>query len=195
MKKWQADGHVTAQCRTRLTIRYRDAVQRARAGMPAGESAEYCDDCGEPIPEKRRAALPGTRTCVACQAARDATRKAAGIKTGAGSKGQPATITRFAGLTPARMAGARLSSLPCTAERRRIHGRRYAAQAVAVADRSAAAISRRDVHGFATETQKRRQWRRPCACRWPRHHARPLLDESAVPPAAGQWRCPAQRRG
>ena len=28
-------------------------------------------DCGEPIPKKRREALPGVRTCVACQSTRD----------------------------------------------------------------------------------------------------------------------------
>jgi len=39
--------------------------------MPAGDSAEECEDCGEPIPEKRRAALPGVQTCVACQSERD----------------------------------------------------------------------------------------------------------------------------
>jgi phage/conjugal plasmid C-4 type zinc finger TraR family protein len=49
----------------------KDAVQAARLRMPAGESADDCDDCGEPIPVKRRAALPGVRTCVACQSERD----------------------------------------------------------------------------------------------------------------------------
>jgi RNA polymerase-binding transcription factor DksA len=36
-----------------------------------GESADECDDCGEPIPAKRKAAIPGVRTCVACQSERD----------------------------------------------------------------------------------------------------------------------------
>lgn len=72
---WARDGAVQDQIDDTVS----DAVKRARAGMPAGESAEYCDDCGEPIPEKRRMALPGTRTCVACQSARDASKKAAGI--------------------------------------------------------------------------------------------------------------------
>jgi len=35
------------------------------------QSAEYRDDCGEPIPDRRRQALPGVRTCVTCQAVRD----------------------------------------------------------------------------------------------------------------------------
>ena len=72
---WARDGAVQDQIDDTVS----DAVKRARAGMPAGESAEYCDDCGEPIPEKRRTALPGTRTCVACQSARDASKTAAGI--------------------------------------------------------------------------------------------------------------------
>ena len=37
----------------------KDAILRARALTPSGESAEECDDCGEPIPKKRREALPG----------------------------------------------------------------------------------------------------------------------------------------
>jgi phage/conjugal plasmid C-4 type zinc finger TraR family protein len=49
----------------------KDAIATARLRMPHGESAEKCDDCGEPIPAKRRAALPGVRTCVNCQAERD----------------------------------------------------------------------------------------------------------------------------
>lgn len=43
----------------------------ARARMPAGEGSEFCDDCGERIPDKRRTALAGVRTCVACQGTRD----------------------------------------------------------------------------------------------------------------------------
>jgi phage/conjugal plasmid C-4 type zinc finger TraR family protein len=49
----------------------KDAILRARALTPQGESAEECDDCGEAIPQRRREALPGVRTCVACQSERD----------------------------------------------------------------------------------------------------------------------------
>jgi phage/conjugal plasmid C-4 type zinc finger TraR family protein len=49
----------------------KDAVSLARALLPSGEGAEECDDCGDPIPPKRRAAIPGVRTCIACQAQRD----------------------------------------------------------------------------------------------------------------------------
>ena len=64
---WTRDGAVQDQIDDSVT----DAVLRARALMPQGESAEDCDECGEPIPKKRRAALPGVRTCVACQSIRD----------------------------------------------------------------------------------------------------------------------------
>jgi phage/conjugal plasmid C-4 type zinc finger TraR family protein len=64
---WARDGAVQHQ----IDDSVKDAVAGARARIPAGSSAEYCDDCGEPIPEKRRLALVGVRTCVACQSARD----------------------------------------------------------------------------------------------------------------------------
>lgn len=34
-------------------------------------SAEYCDDCDVPIPEKRRLAVPGCATCIDCQSLRE----------------------------------------------------------------------------------------------------------------------------
>ncbi len=64
---WTRDGAVQDQIEDTV----KDAVAAARARMPQGDAAEECDDCGEPIPPKRRAALPGVRTCVACQATRD----------------------------------------------------------------------------------------------------------------------------
>ena len=64
---WTRDGAVQDQ----IDDTVKDAVLRARALTPQGESAEECDDCGEPIPKKRREALPGVRTCVACQSERD----------------------------------------------------------------------------------------------------------------------------
>ncbi len=64
---WARDGAVQDQIDDTVS----DAVKAARSRIPRGESAEYCDECGEEIPEKRRAALPGIRTCVACQADRD----------------------------------------------------------------------------------------------------------------------------
>lgn len=64
---WARDGAVQDQ----IDDSVKDAVSGARARLPAGPSAEYCDDCGEPIPERRREALPGVRTCISCQSARD----------------------------------------------------------------------------------------------------------------------------
>ena len=72
---WTRDGAVQDQ----IDDTVKDAILRARAETPQGESAEDCDECGERIPERRRAALPGVRTCVACQSALDARRQVAGI--------------------------------------------------------------------------------------------------------------------
>lgn len=65
---WTRDGAVQDQ----IDDTVKDAVMSARARLSTGESAKYCDDCGEEIPEKRRKALSGARTCVSCQQARDA---------------------------------------------------------------------------------------------------------------------------
>jgi len=48
-----------------------DAVQRARNQLPRGESLKECEECGETIPEARRKAVPGVRSCVHCQEAND----------------------------------------------------------------------------------------------------------------------------
>jgi phage/conjugal plasmid C-4 type zinc finger TraR family protein len=44
-----------------------EAVSLARSRLPAGEGLTHCEECGEPIPEARRKALPGVRLCVECQ--------------------------------------------------------------------------------------------------------------------------------
>ena len=72
---WARDGAVQDQIEDTV----KDAVLRARAQLAAGASATECDDCGEPIPKRRREAVPGARTCVACQAQRDARPAAGGI--------------------------------------------------------------------------------------------------------------------
>ncbi len=43
------------------------ADQARRAQIPAGDSAEFCAVCEQPIPEGRRLALPGVQTCIECQ--------------------------------------------------------------------------------------------------------------------------------
>jgi len=65
---WTRDGAIQDQ----IDDTVKDAVLGARAHLPTGASAEFCDDCGAPIPERRREVLPGVRTCVTCQSARDA---------------------------------------------------------------------------------------------------------------------------
>jgi len=72
---WARDGAVQDQIDDTVS----DAVKSARARLPVGEGASFCDDCGADIPKARRQALPGTRTCVACQSSRDAAVRPTGI--------------------------------------------------------------------------------------------------------------------
>ncbi|KQZ73268.1 hypothetical protein ASE06_12770 [Sphingopyxis sp. Root214] len=72
---WARDGAVQDQIDDTVS----DAVKIARARLPTGDGANFCEDCGEDIPNARRLALPGTRTCVGCQSARDAAVRPAGI--------------------------------------------------------------------------------------------------------------------
>jgi phage/conjugal plasmid C-4 type zinc finger TraR family protein len=60
---WAPDGAVQEQIDDTVS----DGVQRARARLPAGESREQCQECGEDIPQARRHAVPGVQTCIACQ--------------------------------------------------------------------------------------------------------------------------------
>ncbi len=64
---WSRDGAVQDQ----IDDSVKDAVAGARARMPAGDSLTHCEECGDPIPARRREALGGVRTCVACQTERD----------------------------------------------------------------------------------------------------------------------------
>jgi len=64
---WTRDGAVQDQ----IDDTVKDAVALARALIPRGPSAKECDECGEAIPAARRKAVPGVRTCVACQSERD----------------------------------------------------------------------------------------------------------------------------
>jgi phage/conjugal plasmid C-4 type zinc finger TraR family protein len=65
---WAPDSAVLDQIEDTVT----DGVLTARARLPVGEGTEDCVECGEAIPEARRRALPGARTCIACQSRRDA---------------------------------------------------------------------------------------------------------------------------
>lgn len=60
---WAGDNAVSDQIRDSLN----DEIRRARAALPKGESALFCGECGESIPEARRKALPGVRLCRDCQ--------------------------------------------------------------------------------------------------------------------------------
>lgn len=42
-------------------------------------SAERCEECGEDIPEPRRAAVPGCQTCASCQTDLELIRKQRGL--------------------------------------------------------------------------------------------------------------------
>ena len=64
---WTRDGAVQDQIDDTVA----DAVRAARAGLPTGESEPYCAICGDDVPEGRRNAVPGVRTCGSCQSTRD----------------------------------------------------------------------------------------------------------------------------
>jgi phage/conjugal plasmid C-4 type zinc finger TraR family protein len=64
---WAHEGAVLDQIHDTIA----DGVQGARARLPQGEGVLECVECGEEIPLRRRQALPGVTTCVACQSTRD----------------------------------------------------------------------------------------------------------------------------
>lgn len=72
---WTRDGAVLDQIEDTIT----DGVLAARARIHAGDGTVDCVECGEEIPVARRAALPGARTCIACQTGRDGRVVIAGI--------------------------------------------------------------------------------------------------------------------
>ncbi|WP_376697125.1 DksA/TraR family C4-type zinc finger protein [Wenzhouxiangella sp. EGI_FJ10305] len=60
---WSTDDGVQKQ----IDSTVEDGLERVRSRIPKGESRRDCAECGEPIPEARRKALPGVKLCVACQ--------------------------------------------------------------------------------------------------------------------------------
>jgi phage/conjugal plasmid C-4 type zinc finger TraR family protein len=64
---WAHDGAVQEQ----IDATIESEVSRARRRLASGESLLNCEDCGQPIPEARRRAVPGVRRCVECQAQAD----------------------------------------------------------------------------------------------------------------------------
>lgn len=79
---WAGDGAVQDQIQDSIN----DEVARARRNLPKGESLHFCEECGEPIPEARRRALPGVRLCVACQEEADKDQRAVSLYNRRGSK-------------------------------------------------------------------------------------------------------------
>lgn len=72
---WARDGAVQDQ----IDASVEDEVRRARSRMRGGESLRECEECGEPIPDARRKAVPGVRRCVDCQSELDAESSRAGV--------------------------------------------------------------------------------------------------------------------
>lgn len=64
---WAKDGAVQEQ----IDASIEDALKDVRGRMPKGQSLKYCAECGVEIPQARRAAVPGVRLCIACQAEAD----------------------------------------------------------------------------------------------------------------------------
>ena len=67
---WARDGAVNEQ----IDVSTQEAIERMRlrnARQGQRDSAAFCDECDEPIPEPRRRAIPGVKLCIDCQAERD----------------------------------------------------------------------------------------------------------------------------
>lgn len=82
---WARDEAVNEQ----IDISTQEAIERMRlrnANRAVGESAAFCDECDEPIPEARRQAIPGVRLCVDCQSGRDKAWRPTGGMNRRGSK-------------------------------------------------------------------------------------------------------------
>jgi phage/conjugal plasmid C-4 type zinc finger TraR family protein len=79
---WAGDSAVQDQ----IDATVKDAIQRARRQLQTGPGLTHCEECEAPIPEARRAAVPGVRLCVQCQAARDAAQDGGGGVNRRGSK-------------------------------------------------------------------------------------------------------------
>ena len=80
---WAKDGAVSEQIEASIN----DELARLKAQRgPVGESLAYCAECGEEIPEARRAAIPGVKLCVDCASERDTKNRGRGGINRRGSK-------------------------------------------------------------------------------------------------------------
>ena len=57
---WANDDSVSQQIQNTID----DEISRVRGSITKGESAHYCDECGDEIPEARRLAMKGVRLCI-----------------------------------------------------------------------------------------------------------------------------------
>lgn len=64
---WAGDGAVQDQ----IDATVQDGISRVQSRLPQGAALAHCEQCGAPIPEARRAAIPGVRLCVQCQETED----------------------------------------------------------------------------------------------------------------------------
>jgi phage/conjugal plasmid C-4 type zinc finger TraR family protein len=64
---WAAEGAVQEQ----IDATVKDGIRRAKAQLAQGPGLSHCAECGDEIPEARRAAIAGVRLCLNCQEARD----------------------------------------------------------------------------------------------------------------------------
>ncbi|APZ06661.1 hypothetical protein BWI95_17225 [Kosakonia cowanii JCM 10956 = DSM 18146] len=53
----------------------RNAALSAQRINRSAVSAEHCEECGDPIPDLRRAAMPGCQMCAECQAEKELRQK------------------------------------------------------------------------------------------------------------------------
>jgi phage/conjugal plasmid C-4 type zinc finger TraR family protein len=72
---WARDGAVNEQIEA--SIQDELARLKARRG-PVGDSLTHCAECEDPIPEARRAAIPGVKLCIDCQTERQAAHQTRG---------------------------------------------------------------------------------------------------------------------
>ncbi len=79
---WSRDGAEHEQ----MDATVNDALERVRSSLPKGNSAEFCDECGNAIPEARRLAVRGVQHCISCQNELEKEAKASELFNRRGSK-------------------------------------------------------------------------------------------------------------
>ena len=72
---WTRDGAIQDQIDDTVS----DAVTDARSKIPTGASEKFCIECGNEIPERRRLAVLGVKTCISCQSELDGNSEALGV--------------------------------------------------------------------------------------------------------------------